>query len=196
MVMVYRIDKGASLTYAELDNNIFELDARVAKADKLRGGWQSAFDTATTGSPISVTGGSTWYYLTSNGSGTKSSAAFLPEGVNSVWNTSTNRIDLTDLTIGDMVHVTAIAEVTTSAANQTVKLRVITDPGGGDEFLLPMESFHFKTAAAHLISARVSFPVGDASTRDDPSGIQINSDSNATVIVKAIFIEVVCRGEV
>jgi len=195
MTIVYRQDKGASLTYAELDNNIFELHTRVAKTDKLRGGWQSVFDTATTGSPIAVTGGSTWYYLTNDDAGTMSEDAYLPEGVTDLWNSSTNRLSLSELSLGDMVHLNVLANVTTTGANQTVNLRVITDPGGGDEFLLPMLSLHFKTAGEQQISARVNFPVGNVSTRDDPSGIQINSDANATVVVRGFFIEVLCRGE-
>lgn len=195
-MIIYRLEKGEALTYAELDGNFADIEDRLSKSDKLRGGWESIFDTATAGAPIAVTGGSTWYYLTNNGSGTMSEDAYLPQSVTNLWNTSTNRMDLSTLNLGDMVHVNALLDVTTSAANQVVNLRVITDPGGADEFLLPMFSLHFKTAGVQQISARVNFPVGNVSTRDDPSGIQINSDASATVVVRGFFIEVFCRGEV
>jgi len=196
MTITYRLTKGSQLTYQELDNNFVDLDLRLKKSDKLRGGWHSVIDVTTQSTPISYTGGSGAAYLTNDGADAKTNADYLPEGVTSLWNTTTNRLDFSELSVGDIVHINTITTFITSAANQEVNLEYVKAIGEASEETFPMWYGQFKTAGTYTISNRLSIPIGDSSFTDYAGGIQFSSPDNCSVKVYGWFLEVFVRGEV
>lgn len=151
MPIVYRQDKGASLTYAEMDNNLFELDARLAKADKCRTGFFDLDDTATASSPINATDGATWYKITNNNAGPQSLATYAPEGITTIWNSTNGQFDFTQMSLGDTIHIRATLELTTTAVNQEVSFRLRCGIGDGNVYNIPAGRLFFKAAGSILL---------------------------------------------
>jgi len=142
-------------------------------------------DTATTGSPISVSA-TTWTKLTNNGAGTNTIKK-LPGGVTDLWNTSTHQLSLAELPLYSMVDGRVDIAVTTSGANQAVKLRLSLAIGDPIAFTIPAGEFFFKTAGVHSITATIPFYLGSAPVRANPGEFQIYSDATCTVVVNGWY---------
>jgi len=161
--------------------------AAKSEIETLQGqiGFADYNDTATTGSPISVSA-TTWTKLTNNGAGTNTLKK-LPSGVTDLWNTSTNQLSLSQLPLYSMVDSRVDIAVTTSSANQTVQLRIALAIGDAIAFFLPAGSHLFKTAGVHSITATIPFYLGSAPVRANPGEFQIYSDATCTVVVNGWY---------
>jgi len=143
-------------------------------------------DTATTGTPISVSP-TTWTKLTNNGAGTNTLKK-LPAGVTDLWNTSTNQLSLSQLPLYSMLEVRLDLVVTTSGANQVVQVRTSLAIGDAIAFTLPAGEAYFKTAGAHNVIVAIPFYIGSAPVRANPGEFQIYSDASCTVKVNGWYI--------
>jgi hypothetical protein len=148
-------------------------------------------DLATQSTALSLTA-STWTDLPNDGAGSGTTTTFKLPGVNDVWDTTDDELDLSGLTIGDTVDVRVDIEVTTTSANQIVNLRLNFN-NGGTAFQLPFYQNGFKTAASHPIVQTVPFYIGAASVKDNPITIQIESDDTASVVINGWMIRVLPR---
>jgi len=64
-------------------------------ADNFFGGSFDVADTATTSTPITIPGTSTFIKLTNNGLGTQTNNSFAPIGITELWDTTNDDFDLT-----------------------------------------------------------------------------------------------------
>lgn len=151
-------------------------------------GWYNYQDTATSGTPIAVTGGVNTE-LTNNAAGPDTSTTYGVTGVSTVWNTGTNRFNFTSLNPGDFVNLRVTVVVTTTAANQEVTLK-FNGGIGGTPFTLNIADVQFKTAGAHQISADTMVAMYNTNTTNNPASISILSDDNCTVVVNSFLISV------
>lgn len=151
-------------------------------------GWYNYQDTATSGTPIAVTGGVNTE-LTNNAAGSATSTTYGVTGVSTVWNTGTNRFNFTSLNPGDFVNLRITVVVTTTAANQEVTLK-FNGGIGGTPFTLNIADVQFKTAGAHQISADTMVAMYNTNTTNNPASISILSDDNCTVVVNSFLVSV------
>lgn len=157
-------------------------------------GWWDYNDTATATTPIALSVAGTEYQLTNNGLGPYTNTSFALAGVSSIWNTSTNYFNFTDLDIGDTVDNRIDLQVTTTSANNIVD--VLVEAGiGGTSYKLKIGTFYFKAAGTHQVTFMSSMYIGDANTRDNPARILAKNDTTgSTVRVNGWFTKVITNG--
>lgn len=151
-------------------------------------GYADYNDTATTGSPIAVSP-STWTKLTNNKLGANTRSR-LPVGVTNLWNSTTNQMDLTELPVDTMIEARMDISVTTTAANQILKIRASFAIGDAIAFQLEASEMQFKTAGAHKIVQSGSFYIGSDPVKNNPAEFQLWSDAACTVVVNGWYFKV------
>lgn len=150
-------------------------------------------DNATSSTPITLTPLNTFVDLTNDGLGANTLEFPMPD-VADPWNTSTNRIDFSDLAIGDWVDIRIDVTVTTTAAN-TVTTLAFELGLGGTPFEISIGANYFKAAGTYNITRYLGLFVGSANTRDNPAKIKMKSDAGtATVEVNGWYMKVGKRG--
>ena len=181
MTITRRSTKGSKLTHTELDGNFEDLDSRV--------GFFDYNDDATSTTAISVTGGGGYVDLTNDALGTYTLKTYAPSGITDVWDDSTNKFDWSELSLGDMVDVRLDISVTTTGANQVVKiiLEMATD---GTPYDIVFDEVVFKTAGTYQIVRTNGVYMGNSSTLNDGAKFRISSDANATVVVNGWYCKV------
>lgn len=115
----------------------------------------------------------------------------LPSGVTNLWDAVADQLFLDELPVNTMVDIRVDIIVTTTAANQTVRL--ITQLAIGDPAEFPLESseFSFKTAGAHKIVHTFNFYIGSDAIRYAPGELRLVSDNTATVVVNGWYIRAI-----
>ena len=164
--------------------------------DAIPVGWADFEDSATAGTPISVTGGGGTVTLTNNKSGANTQTAYLPDGVTtSLWNSSTNAFSFSQLAVGDMVEARVDVTVTTTAANQEIFLQLDMAQGGSSPFsLIVGTDKQFKAAGAHRIVESFWFYIGSNDVKNNPAQLKISSPDNCSVVVAGWACKVTRRG--
>lgn len=94
---------------------------------------------------ISHIGGATNTYLTNNSLGSDSSS-YNPDSNSAIWNTSTNKFDLTSLKVGDVVNITGRL-LFNNAAAQEVDMFVSVAEGEATAHEHQINHTYYKTAA-------------------------------------------------
>ena len=161
-----------------------------------RMGWVNYEDTATTGVPIVLTPIDTFIQMTNNTLGVRTNTAFELGGTTDLWNASTDELDFSSLSIGDVVSIRTDMLVTTTGANHGIQ--VIYRFGiGGFQFDLTLDDLTFKTAGVHTLLRTINIFLADSNIVDNPGQIMVLSDTGTTasVVVNGWFIEVVTRGD-
>ncbi len=151
-------------------------------------------DTATTGTPIVLTGG-VFSLLTNDGLGAQTNVEFLPTGVERLLDTSTGKIDVSDLDLGDYILLRPDFTVTPGTNNQFLTLQYTLGSGGG-AFTIPSPSSRLEQGSGvpHRIALDTKLIyMGNVNTRDNPIGVEIMTSGNGTVINSGIAISVVKR---
>lgn len=147
-------------------------------------------DALTAVTPISVSP-STWTKLTNNKLGPQTKIDALPSGVTNLWNKYTNHLALAELPVNTMIEIRVDLIVTTTTANQVVKLRTQFGIGSASEFSCEMSEGHFKTSGAKTIVGNFHAYIGNADIKNNPAEIRIWSDAACTVRVNGWFIRVI-----
>ena len=162
-----------------------------------RMGWENYEDTATTGTPITLSPVDTFVKLTNNQLGPISNKSFkLAGGGADLWNSSTNQVDFTSMSAGDVVTIRIDVTVTTTGANHGI--RIIYRFGiGGFSFDLELEDINYKSSGSHAIVRTINVFANDSNFIDNPGEILMLSDTGSanTVVVNGFFFEVISRGE-
>jgi hypothetical protein len=154
-------------------------------------GWWDYEDTATSSAPIALTVASTYYDLTNNGLGPNTTSTYALAGLPAIWNTATNRLNLSGLTIGDTVDIRVDLSLTTSGTNHQAEVALEFGVGTGSEYKLLLNRDLHKTADTYNVVAYGSFYIGNALTKDNPARIVAKSDSTGdTVVVNGWYIRV------
>jgi len=129
--------------------------------------------------------------LTNDGIGAGSQSAQAPFGVAHVWNTVTNQLELSELTIGDIVNMRVILEVTTTSTNQVCDIKFKSSIGSPAENYTSFLNVQTKTASTITRAVSVQVVVSSAFARDYPSEFWIVSDGNGSVKVKGFLFSVI-----
>lgn len=165
--LVYVVDEGIHLKY---DGSSWVVAFTQSGASW---GWQ---DWEHNGSSQTITSADTFYRLDNDGAGSNSSTTYKISGHGNIWNTSTNRFDFSDLSVGDEVLIRVDLEVTTSASNDRVVVRLQLDIGG-TPFELPFIDMEFKNSGSHRVIKDLTLYIGSTGVRDNPAELQISSDT-------------------
>jgi len=128
--------------------------------------------------------------LTNDAEGVYTNLANTPYGVSSVWNTATNQLDFTQLSLGDTLTFRLDAIITTSAINQTTKAYIKFGVGSLSEFDLIISHAGIKTAGSYPFVSEVSFDLAYQDIVDNPAEIYIESDDDATIKINGWYIEI------
>ena len=128
--------------------------------------------------------------LTNDAEGVYTNLANTPYGVSSVWNTATNQLDFTQLSLGDTLTFRLDAVITTSAINQTAKAYIKFGVGSLSEFDLIISQAGIKTAGSYPFVSEVSFDLAYQDIVDNPAEIYIESDDDATIKINGWYIEI------
>ena len=154
-------------------------------AGACRMGWSSYDDVTTQSTPIVLSSTGTFFNLTNDGAGAQSHSEFeLPE-VTDIWDTATNQLDLSDLSIGDTVDFRVDIEVTTTGANHQIEIQLDMDTAPiTANFQLLVDRENFKSAGTFQIIKYYSLFIGSQAVVDGVHKVQIKSDSGTTNSVK------------
>lgn len=152
-------------------------------------GWADYNDTLTATTPISPTIG-VFTKLTNNGQGANTSVSNLPTGITTLWNTTNNQIDLTQIPLYSMVNARYDLAITTTAANQSVNFSVFLGVGSASAFESPKFYQQFKTAGTYPITIWSGSYVGSNDIKNYPGEIKLKSDAACTVRVNGWYFQV------
>ena len=183
-------------------NSVYELVTTIKSYltshgnDDISGGFADYNDNATSGTPLSVTGGGAAVVLTNDTLGAFTNTQFLPEGVRRLWDASTNKFDFSDLSIGDMFDIRIDITVTTSSNNTAIDIDLHLGAGGSAYTIPFVSEKDFKTTAAHKIAEFNSIYMGDANTLNNGGQLKITADKNCTVVVNGWYVRCLRRGTV
>lgn len=147
-------------------------------------------DTSTTSSPLALSS-STWTKLPNNGLGAYTKIDALPVGVSALWNASTGQFDFSDCPVNTMIDLRADLSVTTSAANQILRLKADLAIGHASAFSLERTQVQFKTAGTYHVVSDGGFYIGSAPIAANPAELKIWSDATATVVVNGWYIRMI-----
>ena len=139
-------------------------------ADIMKVGFADYQDYATSLSPQAISA-TTWTQLTNDALGSRTTEVYLPSGVGSLWNSSTDQMDLSDLTVGSTFDIRVDVDVTTSAANQYIALKLTFGVGDPEEFSITIASDHIKTAGTYNITRYMGVFIGSSLMTDNPGEI-------------------------
>ena len=196
MTITLRSTKGSALTHNELDGNFVDLNSRVAKADNARTGLVDYNDLATQSASITLPGG-VFTAMTNDKLGPSTITTYFPEGVTTLFNSTTNQFDFSELSLGDQVFFRFDFIVTTTANNTDVTARFrlgIDDP---NEYTVPIFGpTSYKTAGTRSYGFWSGVYMGDDHTLNDPGAIEIMADKNSSIVVNGWYSPILIRGEV
>ncbi len=192
------------ITLAELDSGaatnrqigVSDGAGAVTPQNSCRMGWSNYGDTATTGTPITLTPVNTFVSMTNDGAGAQSDSTFeLPE-VGALWDTGTGCLDFSDLSIGDTVDIRVDISVTTTGANHQIEVQLDMDTAPiVANFQLLVDRENFKSAGTFTIIKYYSMFIGSQAVIDGVHKIQVKSDTGSTdtVVVNGWYLRVVTR---
>lgn len=158
-------------------------------SDINRIGWANYHDYVTSIGALAVSS-TTWTKLTNDALGSKTTEAYLPSGVTSLWDASNNQLDFSELVVGAMVDIRVDISVTTSAANQYVDARLFLGVGDPDAYEVNLGNRIFKTAGTYELDFYTGIPMLDSVTIDNPGEVKIYSDATLTVVIKTFYTKV------
>ena len=148
-------------------------------------GWHDYQDT---GGTISLTLADTWYDVTNDGAGALSDDTFAISGHGDIWDTATNTLDFSSLSVGDVVRFRTDWTFTTGGSNHMVESRLVFGPAYA--YSLPFDQFVAKNAAAWQRLRYFSFTIKSADVLNNPAKFQVRSDATGdTVAIEGFQIE-------
>jgi hypothetical protein len=165
----------------------------VKSVDGCRTGFFDYNDNATSGAPISITGGTGYVTLTNNEAGAFTNKFQKPVGVTDVWDSANNRFDFSDLKLGDQLTVRVDVSFTTTVANQVVEMALELG-NGGSSYDLKFLSNQYKTAGQHDVIIPIDFYMGDLNTLNNFGLLKVQSPDDVDVVVNGWYCKVLLRG--
>lgn len=149
-------------------------------------------DSATVGTPITHNGSEGFKKLTNDGLGAFTSTDYKPLGMTTLWNAVTNQLDFSELSLGDMVDIRIDVDVTTTSPNQDTSVQLQLGIGGSP-YTLELDEISPKTARTKKMLSYTGIYMGDANTLNNPGEFQLDTDSNATIVVNGWYLKVTRR---
>lgn len=177
---------GFQLNYGNVTNYEVPNDFYTTKQKEYTGTW----DYANTLTAQSFTG--TAIYLNNNGLGTNTNKDYRLSTISNIFDTINNAFDFSELEFGDRVDIRFDLTITTTSANQNVK--VSTELGiGSTPYEISFLDKDFKTATSHTQTFSNWFYIGNSLTKDFPAKVKFFSDANATILVNGWAVNVIKR---
>lgn len=138
-------------------------------------GWQNFQHS---GGALTLTAADTWYDIENDALGALTSTTYKVSGHGTIWDSSTDRLDVSDLTIGDRVHMRIDLTPTSTSANSAFQFRLVLQEGVLDVPIGMGAPAYYKSSGTHdPITLEPSFTIFNAATRDNPIVLQVKSDN-------------------
>lgn len=150
-------------------------------------------DQATSTTPISVSA-NTSTIITNDGAATDTYKKLPDTGVTDLYNTSTNRFEFSDLTVGDMIDIRLDLEITTTVNNQVFSIDLELGQGGTVytvPFIVDQEK---KTSGATSVIRYNGIYMKDANTINNTGQFKIISPDALTVEVHGWYCKLMKQG--
>lgn len=163
--------------------------------DPVRMGFWDYNDAATTTTPIVLSSAATYFTLTNDEAGANTLKTYKLTGATDLWNETTNRFDWSDLSLGDTVDIRFDIQVETMGANHEIDLRLVMAEGHANQYTLDVHRQNFKSAGTYPIVRWYSIYMGDTDTLNNPSRLEISSDTGTTneVVVNGWYVRALTR---
>lgn len=186
-------------------NSVYELVTTIKSYltlegdnDNISGGFADYNDFATSQplGAISVTGGGAAVVITNDTLGAYTNTQFLPEGVDRLWDPSTNNFDWSDLKVGDMVDIRLDIIVKTLSSNTGIDVLLHLGTGAGAYSIPFIQEHNFKSSGNHQITSFNSIYIGDTNTLNNGGQFKITADANCSVAVNGWYVRCLRRGAI
>lgn len=176
-----------------LDTGGGGLPSSIPPEEVFHGGFVDYNDAATAITPIVVIGGGADVLLTNDTLGAFTNELFLPVGVTSIWNSTTNQFDFSQLKLGDMVDIRM--EVIADMSGPNSEFDVDLELGiGGSPYSLSFGRESHKTSGEKLIDRFNGIYIGDTNTLNNPAQFVVRSDTSCDVTVSGWYCKIIRRG--
>ncbi len=151
-------------------------------------GWEYVSDKGLESSPITLSA-DTWTQVTNDGLSGSTTRTNLPEGCTGIYNGSTNRIDLSELTNKHHVIFRFGVKVNPTVDNTTLKLRLLwtTSSGGTYEVDIPGALLNDGAGIEYEEEFTLPFFVGNNSTRLGYGIVQAKADGDCSITDSAFL---------
>ena len=129
--------------------------------------------------------------ITNDTADTTTNVLNAPYGISSMWDVTNNQLDFTQTAVGDLVTVIPAIEITTTIANQNVKIYIKLGIGSSNPTTKQVFNTPIKAIGSVIINPTSDFVIDTLDIKDYPAEIFILSDDAATVESGALDIKVV-----
>lgn len=160
------------------------------------GGWADYDDNATSGTPITITGGAGLTTLTNDTLGPSTNTSKLPFGVTKLWDPSTNKIDFTGMSVGDIIGIRVTIDVIVATNNTEIAGSLVMGSGGSSFEIPIINTANFKTTGTYTISEYTEFYIGSNDVLNNGCQVKLKSDTTCTVTVHGWFIKAIKVGSI
>jgi len=148
-------------------------------------------DTATQTTPLTILP-DTNKKLTNDGLGAQTNLTQAPYGVSTLFNTTTNEFDFSQLSIGDTLDLRVDLLLTTTSANQKYLVFLKVGEGSVAEYDLPIFSGQIKSISSdNRIIGNEPFSIDYQEHIDNPATLYILSDDDGSVKVNGWFSSII-----
>jgi len=116
-------------------------------------------------------------------------------GIPDMWDTVKNEIMAAgnNLSLGDVVQVGLVFNMTTTSNNQRVGIRTVTSIGSPSEALVELVNNQFKTSGVQSFVTNFIGDVQNADQLNFPSDLRVESDSDLIINLNSLFFLIIKR---
>ncbi len=161
--------------------------------DNFFGGSFDVADTATTTTPISIPGTSTFIKLTNNGLGVQTNNNFAPIGITELWDPTNNEFDFSQLKLGDIVTIRIDLDV--DIQNNDTEVEVRLQAGiGVFTFNINWDQRSYKAVQVAPLAKSSFVTMVTAAILDGTAEFQLKADKACAVTVRGWNYTITRRG--
>lgn len=132
--------------------------------------------------------------LTNDTLGVSTNTSNAPYGVSSLWDSSTNTFNFSQLSIGDTIDIRFDVTVTTTVNNQIVKGYIKLGVGSPSEYILGIFGQQIKTPASNTQTIFTSIYIGNTDLIDYPSEVYLLTENSGSAKVNGWYCRVLRKG--
>ena len=147
-------------------------------------------DLTTATTPISVTGGGGYVDLTNDGAGSFTNLTYKPTSMTTIYNTTTDLFDWSELALGDELQIRLDVEVVTSSVNTEFDIQLLLANGGSSYGISWVNPVDVKSASTNPFIIWNGIYMGDANTLNNTAKFQMKADKTCTVKVNGWYVSV------
>lgn len=156
-------------------------------------GYMHYADLATQTTPLNFTTG-VYLKLTNDKLGSQTNIDNRPFGVTNVYDSDLNSFDFSQLSIGDTIDFRFDGEVTTTSANQVVRVEVRVAVGSPSAFTHTIFALQVKTVATNQRVVPYLLTINSQDLIDYPTEIWFISDGNGTIKINGYLTRIIRKG--